>query len=186
VAASNRDLHRAVRDKVFREDLYFRLAVVTATVPPLRERSGDIPALAAHFLERFSRDLGREGLAFTPEAEEALRGYRWPGNIRELENCVERAAILAEGDRITPQFLALPAGAGRDDGLESLANLAGPGASLDEAGEKARDAVETMMIRGALEEAGGNKTRAAEALRVNYKRLLARIRDLGLNDDPSS
>jgi DNA-binding NtrC family response regulator len=186
VAASNRDLRRAVQEKNFREDLYFRLAVVTATVPPLRERTGDIPALAAHFLERFARELGRERLEFSPEATETLENHPWPGNIRELENCIERAVILMEGDRIEPQHLALPASGVPDDGMKGFAGAVGLEGSLDEAGTRARDLADSLMIRRALKEASGNKTRAAEALQVNYKRLLSRIRELGLDDDPAT
>ena len=107
VAATNRDLRQAVAQQRFREDLYFRLAGVTVTAPPLRTLDGDIPLLATHFLEKHRRELRRDPLHFSGESIELLRTYPWPGNVRELENCVERAVILADGDRIEPRHLNL-------------------------------------------------------------------------------
>jgi DNA-binding NtrC family response regulator len=182
VAATNRDLRQAVAGGQFREDLFFRLAVVTVTVPPLRERVDDIPALADHFIEKYRREVGRETLVFSPAAREAMRAYPWPGNVREMENCVERAAILAEGASIEPSHLGLAAGAGHRGDLEAFARAVGVDGGLDEVGARARDLAERLVIERALAEAAGNKSRAAEALRVNYKRLLSRIRELGLND----
>ena len=105
VAATNRDLRAAVRDGLFRLDLYYRLDVVSVTLPPLRERAGDVPALAQHFLERYRRELKRELHGITPEALSCLRRYAWPGNVRELENVIERAAVLADGPDVTPRDL---------------------------------------------------------------------------------
>ncbi len=185
VAASNRDLRREVAARRFREDLYFRLAVVTIDVPPLRERVEDIPALAAHFLDRFALELRRPRPELTPAALAELRAHAWPGNIRELQNCLERAVILAEGDRLEPAHLALR-GTGRDeDDLEPLRRLVGDHGSLDEIAGRARDLAEKMMIERALAESGGNKTRAAQVLQVNYKRLLARVRELGIDPGES-
>jgi DNA-binding NtrC family response regulator len=183
VAATNRDLRRAIAEGRFREDLYFRLAVVSVRVPPLRERGEDVELLAEHFLARFRRELGREALVFSEPAREAIRRHRWPGNVRELQNAIERAAILAESDRIEPRHLGLGENGGGPGGVEEFSRIVGLAASLDEAGERARDLAERLLIRRALEEARGNKMRAAEALRVNYKRLLARIKELGLDSD---
>src|SRR5689334_21702058 len=107
VAATNKGLRAAVAAKRFREDLYFRLSVFPITVPPLRDRAGDIPVLAKFFVERFCRDLKKKPLALSPEALEVLTTYRWPGNVRELQNCIERAVILTDGDTVFPRHLNL-------------------------------------------------------------------------------
>ena len=107
VAATNRGLRAAVAARRFREDLFFRLSVFPITVPPLRERAGDIPLLARYFVDRFCRDLKKKPLPLSPEALEQLQTYRWPGNVRELQNCIERAVILADGDTILPRHLNL-------------------------------------------------------------------------------
>src|SRR5262249_50297099 len=107
VAATNRGLKAAVASKRFREDLYFRLSVFPITVPPLRERQSDIPLLARYFVERFCRDLQKKPIVVSPEAVEQLLAYRWPANVRELQNCIERAVILADADAILPRHLNL-------------------------------------------------------------------------------
>jgi DNA-binding NtrC family response regulator len=181
VAATNRDLKRAVADRRFREDLYFRLAVVPIEIPPLRDRDSDLPALAEHFLETFRRELVRDGLRFSEAAMEAIRGHRWPGNVRELENAIERAAILAEGDFIEPRHLALvPAAVMEAGDLDAISHLFDLSGGFDAASSRVRDHVERALIVKALEEARGNKARAAELLAVNYKRLLGRIKELGI------
>src|SRR4029078_8043297 len=105
VAATNSALRAAVAARRFREDLYFRLSVFPITVPPLRERPGDIPILARYFVERFCRDLKKPPLALSPPALEQLQAYRWPGNVRELQNCIERAVILTDGETSRPRHL---------------------------------------------------------------------------------
>ena len=182
VAATNRDLRRAVADRKFREDHYFRLAVVTVVVPPLRERRGDIPALAHHFLERYRRELGRERLEISEAALSAACAHAWPGNIRELENSIERATILTDGERIELRHLGLNPALPRGE-LGDFARAVGMEGSLDDISARARDLAETVAIRRALVEGEGNKTRAAQILGVNYKRLLGRIKDLGLESD---
>ena len=107
VAATNKGLRAAVAARRFREDLFFRLSVFPITVPPLRERGGDIPVLARYFVDRFCRDLKKKPLTLSPAALEQLQTYRWPGNVRELQNCIERAVILADGDTILPRHLNL-------------------------------------------------------------------------------
>jgi DNA-binding NtrC family response regulator len=172
VAATNRDLRAAVRDGLFRLDLYYRLDVVSVTLPPLRERAGDIPALAQHFLERFRRELKRELRGLTPEALACLRRYAWPGNVRELENVVERAAVLAEGPELTVRDLP--------------AELRDPGPGGGVAREPARTyhaAVEEFkrgLIASTLRRTGGNRTRAARLLGLQRTYLARLIRDLGL------
>jgi DNA-binding NtrC family response regulator len=182
VAATNRDLKAEVAARRFRDDLYFRLAVVTVTIPPLRDRRADIPLLARHFLEKYRREIGRERLEFSPDAIEALRAHRWPGNVRELENLVERVAILAEGDRLEPRHLGLDGVAAHPSDVEAFARVVGLTGGLDAVSTRARDLAERLVVERALAECGGNKTRAAQVLDVNYKRLLARIRELGLEE----
>ncbi|QUV84232.1 sigma-54 dependent transcriptional regulator [Chloracidobacterium aggregatum] len=108
VAATNRDLTAAVAARTFREDLYYRLAVFTLEIPPLRERREDIPALANHFAEKYGREIRRRRVTLSPAALKALQDYDFPGNIRELENCIERACILCEGTTLEPEDLRLP------------------------------------------------------------------------------
>ncbi len=186
VAATHRDLKRATAQGAFREDLYFRLAVVAIRVPALRERRGDIPSLASYFLERYRRELGRDRLALSEEAVESLRMHDWPGNVRELANCLERAAILAEGDAIEPRHLGLGARAPAGDEAQDLWRAIHAEGSLEEVGERARDLAERAAIRRALDRADGVRSRAAELLRISPKRLAARIRDLGLGDGAPS
>ncbi|HEX6974855.1 MAG TPA: sigma-54 dependent transcriptional regulator, partial [Vicinamibacterales bacterium] len=177
VAATNRGLRAAVAARRFREDLFFRLSVFPITVPPLRERAGDIPVLARFFVERFCRDLKKKPLVIAPEALAELQAYRWPGNVRELQNCIERAVILADGDAILPRHLNLSF----IDQPE--AEPASPWAELDLSGtladvtRRAVTEVEKLKIEQALKEADGNKGRAAELLQVSYKTLLAKLKE---------
>jgi len=172
VAATNRDLRAAVRDGLFRLDLYYRLDVVSLTLPPLRERPGDVPALAQHFLERFRRELKRDLRGLTPEALACLRRYGWPGNVRELENVVERAAVLAEGPEIGPRDLPAEI---RETGLaDGMAR---------ESARSYHAAVEEFkrgLIATTLRRTGGNRTRAARVLGLQRTYLARLIRDLGL------
>ena len=180
VAATNRDLRRAVAEGRFREDLYFRLAVVSVWIPALRDRPGDLTRLAEHFLEKFRRDLGRDGLRFSGAALAAITAHRWPGNVRELENAIERAAILCDGDVIEPGHLALEPRGGATVSASDFGRSFDLSGGLDAASARVRDQVERWMIERALADAQGNKTRAAEVLGMNYKRLLVRIKDLGI------
>lgn len=136
VAATNQDLKKAVAEGRFREDLYFRLGVITITLPPLREREGDLFLLANVFLQRYGRERGKKVTGFTQQALRVMSQHTWPGNIRELENRIKRAVIMAEGSKITPADLEMPTG--RDKY---------PGLTLKEA----REAVEKTMILKTLE-----------------------------------
>ena len=107
ISATNRDLQKAVEDKLFRDDLYFRIAVFPITIPPLRSRRGDIPLLAQHYVERFCRDLGKPTMGIPEATKDRLLSHDWPGNVRELANCLERAVILCEGRELTPDLLGL-------------------------------------------------------------------------------
>ena len=182
VTATNKDLQRAVAEKSFREDLYFRISAVPITIPPLRERGDDVVLLAEHFLERFKREFRKPSLELTADARARLRGYPWPGNVRELQNAIERAAILANGSDIDAVALQLPspkpAPEELPDGmLEEQFLWDGP---LDEVSQRAVAHVERFKIQNALRESKWNKTRAAEMLGVSYKTLLSKIRALGL------
>jgi DNA-binding NtrC family response regulator len=178
VAATNKGLRAAVAARRFREDLFFRLSVFPITVPPLRDRGGDIPVLARFFVERFCRDLKKKPLAFSPEALQQLQTYRWPGNVRELQNCIERAVILSDGDTILPRHLNLSF---INETLDApppspWANLDLSG-SLSDVTRRAVAEVERLKIHEALQEAEGNKGRAAELLQVSYKALLSKLKE---------
>ncbi len=178
IAATNVDLARAVREKRFREDLYFRLNVFPVAIPPLRERPEDIPVLVQHFIAKFAREMRKHVSGTSPEALRALQAYPWPGNAREVENAVERAVILATGDLIQAADLALGLGQAAREEPEPLP-LTG---SLHEVSLRASQRAERDLIRKVLRDCGGNKTRAAEALQVSYKTLLTKIKDYGLQE----
>ncbi|HEX3529332.1 MAG TPA: sigma 54-interacting transcriptional regulator [Thermoanaerobaculia bacterium] len=172
VAATNRDLEKAVRDGAFREDLYYRLNVIPVRLPPLRERREDISLLASHFAARIGRRLGRPLTGFTPEARACLYRYDWPGNVRELANAVERALVLGEGDLIRPEDLP-----------ETVLEAGGaPEVSLGQYHETLQE-TKKRLIRGAVAEAGGNITRAAAGLGLQPTYLHRLIRNLGLRGE---
>jgi Nif-specific regulatory protein len=165
VAATNRHLEEAVAAGDFRRDLYFRLKVVEILVPPLRKRPEDIEPLATHFLERFAGEAGRRVRGFTPEAVAAMRTYHWPGNIRELRNCVERAVVLSQDEWIDAHELSLShlASAG-DTGRVAVARPAAfTPTTLDE--------MERQHVLATLEAVGGNKTKAAAMLGIERSTL---------------
>ncbi len=178
VAATNRGLRAAVAARRFREDLYFRLSVFPITVPPLRDRAGDIPTLARFFVERFCRDMKKKLLTISPAALERLTSYHWPGNVRELQNCIERAVILTEGDDIQPRHLNLSfVSLERDpEPPNPLAELDFDG-SLNDVTRRAVSVVEKMKIEQTLKEADGSKGRAAELLQISYKMFLTKLKE---------
>ena len=173
IAASNKNLEAAVAGHTFREDLYYRLNVFPVNIPPLRERKEDIPALVEHFISRFSAEMNIPLKNIDRDAIDTLTAYSWKGNIRELENVIERAMILCEGGTITGKHLRLAASAGSLDAI-------GSEGTLESVAKAAIRIVETKRIKKALEETGGNKTRAAELLKVSYKTLLTKIKDYGI------
>jgi DNA-binding NtrC family response regulator len=178
VAATNRGLRQAVSARQFREDLYFRLSVFPVEVPALRDRRDDIPKLAHHFVERVCRDLGKK-ITLSPEAVTELMAHNWPGNIRELQNALERAVILAEGDVLLPRHLSLspvPKSGSSADPWDRI-DLRG---SLAEATARTVSEVERRKIQQALSDAGGDRGRAADLLQINYKALEAKLRELRL------
>jgi DNA-binding NtrC family response regulator len=162
IAATNLDLEAAVRERTFREDLYWRLNVLAIDLPPLRERPEDIPALAEHFLERFARAMNRTPLRLSDEAAQALRAYAWPGNVRELQNAIERAVVLG-----TPPAIEL-----KDLPLRLAGSVARPGPmSLEE--------VEKAHIRHVLDECGWNVSQAAKLLEIDRGTLYNKMRRFG-------
>jgi two-component system nitrogen regulation response regulator GlnG len=189
IAATNQSLERAVREQRFREDLFFRLKVVPITVPPLRERRGDIPELIRHFLTKINAEMGTDIAAIAPEAEEMLIRHAWPGNVRELENCLLRAAVMAPGRTLTPEDLSLsdaapppPLSGSLADTLRSAvaALVQDPERPAKELHAAVVAAVERPLIELILEQTGGNQLRAADLLGINRNTLRKKITSLGI------
>ncbi len=176
VAASNKDLAGAIAEKLFREDLFFRLSVFPVTIPPLRERREDIEPLAEHFVAIYSREMKKEKKVLAPETLAFMQALPWTGNVRELQNCIERAVIMSEGTTIYPDDLGLRKRQSADEALRSLPTEG----SLAEVSTAASRIVESRMIKKVLAETGGNKSRAAEILQVSYKTLLTKIKEYGV------
>jgi DNA-binding NtrC family response regulator len=179
IAATNRKLQEAVEKKLFREDLYFRLAVFPIRIPPLRERGRDVLVLARHFLEKFAREFSKPAFELSAAGQQLLLAYPWPGNVRELANALERAAILADSPTLGPDDLALGFLSSSSRGVPPDSfDLAG---SLFEVTERAVRAVERAKISQALEESRGNRSLAAEKLNISTKTLLSKMRAHGLD-----
>ncbi len=169
VAATNQDLEVAISEGRFREDLYFRLAVIGIPLPPLRERGDDVVLLAEHLLSTFSRELGRPRRGFTHAAVARLREHTWPGNVRELRNAVERATLMAEGDWIDADDLVLTPAAGGPRGPQDLGLL----------GFRLAD-VEREVVMAALRRSGFVQKRAAELLGISRRKLNYMIAKMGI------
>jgi len=178
VAATNKDIDKAVEAKQFREDLFYRLNVFPLTIPPLRERREDIPALAQHFLAKYAAEVRKGPLTLSGEAADLLMKFPWKGNVRELENVIERAVIYAEGGVIRPQDLGFKEGSI----TEALVDSIPPEGTLHEVAEAATRIAESRRIRQVLRQTNGNKTRAAEVLQVSYKTLLTKIKEYRLEE----
>ena len=164
IAASNRDVNRAVADGMLREDLFYRLNVIPIHLPPLRDRVEDIPILVAHFIEKISKEVGKTVKGVTPDAVNVLERYHWPGNIRELENVIERAIVLGNGDMLGVD--GLPPDLCRPRGVNDFA-VDIPPAGIDLEGHL--DRVEQRYVEAALDRAGGVQTRAAELLGLSFR-----------------
>jgi DNA-binding NtrC family response regulator len=176
IAATNRDLGSAVRDGRFREDLYYRLNVVSLTLPPLRERREDVPVLARHFVAAYAAETKKPVRGFTAEAMDLLMGHPWPGNVRELANAIERAVVLYGGPEIGPEDLVLT----RPTAPSGVALL-----SLSAAGRNFYGQVEAFkqnIIKTALTETGGNQTKAAELLGLQRTHLVKLLRALKIRE----
>jgi two-component system response regulator HydG len=172
IAATNKNLEEEIKTGRFREDLYYRINVVTLVVPPMRERREDIPLLADFFLKQYAEKNNRPLKGFTPRAVDLLMRYDWPGNVRELENVVERAVIMARGDMITP--LEFP------DVLQDLDEEAKASPLALTAGRSLKE-VEKVMILRTLEETGGNRTHAARSLGISRRTLQLKLKEYGIN-----
>ena len=178
VAATNKNMEKAVDAKLFREDLYYRLNVFPITIPPLRDRRDDIPALARNFLNKYSAEVRKGPLTISDEAMEILLKSPWRGNVRELENVVERSVIYADGGCIRAQDL----GISESRIIDALAENVPMDGPLHTVAEAATRIAESRRIRQVLKQTGGNKSRAAEILQVSYKTLLTKIKDYQLED----
>jgi two-component system nitrogen regulation response regulator GlnG len=193
LAATNRDLEALMKDGRFREDLYYRLNVVTVNLPPLRERRRDIPLLVEHFLAKHGGELGERGIA--PDALDRLVGYEWPGNVRELENVIQRAMVMATGGVILPEHLPI--------GPVSAAASVAVDATLEEIIERKLlecvrglrqhasahlydlmiGLVEKPLLRAVLRETGGNQVRAAQILGINRNTLRKKLTEHGIDPE---
>jgi two-component system NtrC family response regulator len=168
LAATNKDLNQAIGEGKFREDLYYRLGVVTISLPPLRGREGDILLLATQLLYRYAHENGKKITGFTPDAIHAIKTYPWPGNVRELENRVKRAVIMTEGQKVTPMDLELDF----------------PYSKYERKGLKeAREALEKDMIQMALAKNMGNMTKTAEELGISRPTLYELMEKLGISKE---
>ena len=173
IAATNRELDKAVAENVFREDLYYRLNVIPIRVPPLRERREDVALLVNHFLKKYASAAGRNILRLHPSSLEILCGYEWPGNVRQLENTVERAVALETSDELhvelpmeRPKARAAAAGAGTGSLPELGADLSLPeGLGM----ENYVAGIERSLLQGALNQSGGVQTKAADLLGISYR-----------------
>jgi two-component system response regulator AtoC len=180
VAATNQDLERAVAAGQFREDLFYRLNVVRIKVPPLRERPEEIPLLALHFVERYSRLFQREGFTLSPETMQRLTLHKFPGNVRELENTIKRMIVLGDPDFTSGTPLSVEVQNGHE---RSPKPVKAGGGSLKDISRKAALAAERGAILKALEETRWNRVRAAKLLNISYRSLLYKIKDAQLDGD---
>ncbi len=175
ISATNQNLADNVKSGSFREDLYYRLNVIPIQLPPLRERQEDIPVLTKHFIEKYSREFGKEIRTISAYALELLMKYPFPGNIRELQNIIERSVALETSNIILPENLVLSKDLGHGEAT-AIPELTDAGLNLNE--ELAR--FEKLLIEKALKKTGGSKTRAAELLKISYDSLHYRSEKLGM------
>jgi two-component system response regulator AtoC len=201
VTATNRDLAQEIANGGFREDLYYRLNVVPIHIPPLRERREDVPLLVSHFIAKFNERLKKQITGIQAEAVQRLIAYNWPGNIRELENLMERTILFSEGpeirlDDLPPELIQLvPVAAAPPPGdevlrtpaaghpaLPTVAAAATSSSSLKEAVRAETERVERELIQRALDETGGNVTQAARKLKISRKSLQTKMKEFGLRD----
>jgi len=177
VAATNRNLEKEVKTGRFREDLFYRLNVIEIRLPPLRERTDDIPLLVRHFLGKYAKEMGRGTRRITPEAMEALQRYRFPGNVRELENILERALALAPADEIGAD--SLPREVGGIDGRTATPVFEVPAEGVEI--DRILDEVERSLLLQALQRTGGVRKDAARLLGITFRSIRYRLQKLGIN-----
>jgi DNA-binding NtrC family response regulator len=187
VAATNRDLKKLIAGGTFREDLFYRLNVVPIRLPALRERTGDIPPLVEHFLVKFNERLRKKVEGIEPDTMDTLVAYPWPGNIRELENVIERAVLFCDtvklrASDLPPEIRGIPAMANVPLPEADLqAALAGEG-GLKEHVKVAMSRLEKELVSRALQQTGGNVTHAARLLKISRKGLQLKMKELGLRE----
>jgi two-component system nitrogen regulation response regulator GlnG len=193
LAATNQDLEKLVAEGRFRKDLYYRLKVVTLSVPPLRERLGDVPELAHHFLFHFNRELGLDLRGFSPQALELFQSYSWPGNVRELQSAVKQAMLNASGHTLVPEFLPteirrlqlspepFTPGPGDADLADLIENLLARGEG--DVYAKAVAALDRLVLPWVLRHTQWHQTRASELLGISRGTLRQKLRSLGLAID---
>jgi len=177
IAATNKDLEQAVREGTFREDLYWRLAVLSLHLPPLRERREDIPLLCDHFIRKYRDELDKGIRGLAPAALELMAVYPWPGNVRELESVIYEAIVLSDADEIEVAVLPSRLRRGQSDAADGTP----PGKTLGEVVADVSGQAERRMIERALEATGGNRTRAAMILGISRKTLFNKMRELGID-----
>ena len=177
LAATNADLRKLVQENRFREDLYYRLNVISIPLPPLRDRKEDVALLAEHFLRKYSHENGREGLRFSPDAMKMLMDYDWPGNVRELENAVERAVVLSSGPALGPDLLPEQFSQNHSGVIRSFPAENLEGRSLFEIME----ACERRIILEVLEKSGWSQTEAAERFKIPLSTLNQKIKRLQID-----
>jgi DNA-binding NtrC family response regulator len=173
IAATNRDLRAALEEGTFREDLYYRLNVVAIDIPPLRDRKEDVPGLVNFFLQKFAREMEKPAHTITPQAMKLLVDFHWPGNVREVENVIQRAVTLSSGSTLDVSDIQLDAPVARPNSAGS-SHVLPPGMTLDQWEEEA--------IREALRQANGNKSQAARALGLSRNALRYRLSKMGVPD----
>jgi two-component system response regulator HydG len=175
VAATNKDLENEIRNGRFREDLYYRINVVSVDIPPLRDREDDVLFLAQHFIEQIAARSGRAGPALSAAAVDVLLSYSWPGNVRELANCIERAVALAEDEWIEPEHFPPKL---QQSTRHAPVPVEGELLPLCE--------IEQGYIRHVLEQTCYNKTKAAQVLGIDRRTLHRKLRSMPVQDDPPS
>ena len=174
IAATNRNLEKALEDSGFREDLYYRLNVFPINLPPLRERKTDILLLADHFVDKYSREMDKDVRRVAPQALDRILSYHWPGNVRELENCIERAVLLTEGQTILPEHLP-PALQAEAPAMVTSALLTQAVAELEQG-----------LIKASLERTGGNLAKAARELGITQRMIGYKVKKYGIDPKPNS
>src|SRR5690349_9601306 len=194
IAASNRDLEKAVRENVFRQDLYYRLAIIAIFIPPLRERSEDILPLVEFFIDRYNRKFKKSVRGITPDTKRLLLAHNWPGNVRELKNSIERAMILEDGSVLTPRYMPFAVGEAARSGLTAFEHTS---ASADGVGKQlpngrvlprlyipeegtSLEEVERAMVELAMRHANGNQTHAARLLDISRDALRYKLKKFEL------
>jgi len=182
IAATNRDIHAAVRERSFREDLFYRLNVIPVCLPPLRERKDDIPLLAGYFLAKYARQIGKRVTGISSGARETLRQYDWPGNVRELENVIQRQVVLCEGPAIQQlQLVGQSVSRSVSDriGVPDEEMIPPEGMDLEEK----LDDFERAYLREALRITEGNMTNAAKLLGMSYRSIRYRVKKLKVREE---